>query len=115
MNKHKIHIYRCGFYSNVYISHFPDPLTKKFLVDICDPVFGYPQLVRFSWSTSEVLLEKHAYHVEWEDPAEEAANAERDNTLTITSFFKAAPSKKPSERKQHEFFTQRGLSRKVEL
>jgi ribonuclease H2 subunit A len=30
-----------------------------------DPVFGYPQLVRFSWSTAVKILQEHAARVEW--------------------------------------------------
>jgi ribonuclease H2 subunit A len=32
-----------------------------------DPVFGYPGLVRFSWTTVKVLLEKNGKDVEWTD------------------------------------------------
>ena len=42
-----------------------DPLTKDFLRKIIDPVFGFPQFVRFSWSTASLLLEKHALPVQW--------------------------------------------------
>lgn len=44
---------------------FTDPVTKKFLLDNIDPVFGYPQLVRFSWSTAGKLLDEKAVLVEW--------------------------------------------------
>ena len=44
---------------------FLDPDTKKFLREHIDPVFGFPQLVRFSWSTAEKLLEEHAAAIEW--------------------------------------------------
>ncbi|XP_056632395.1 ribonuclease H2 subunit A [Diorhabda sublineata] len=90
-----------------------DPVTKQFLVDYCDPVFGYPQLVRFSWSTSELALENLAYHVEMEDIEEK--NVPANNNLSITSFFKVAGTKKRMEKTRHEFFTQRCLSRNVEF
>lgn len=44
-----------------------DPLTKKFLNNNIDPVFGYPQLVRFSWSTSENILCNKASELTWSD------------------------------------------------
>lgn len=47
-----------------------DPVTKQFLVNHCEPVFGYPQLVRFSWSTAETALERDAYHVKFDNPEE---------------------------------------------
>ncbi|KAJ8927969.1 hypothetical protein NQ314_019494 [Rhamnusium bicolor] len=88
-------------------------LRKNFLVDYCDPVFGYPQLVRFSWSTSVNALEETAYHVEFEEEDTTKTPPPVNNT-SITSFFKMTP-KKSIIKKQHEFFSQRFLSRKVEL
>ncbi|XP_044262058.1 ribonuclease H2 subunit A isoform X2 [Tribolium madens] len=60
-----------------------DPNTKKFLVQWRDPVFGYPQLVRFSWATASEAL-KEAYHVDWEENEDSAPIG---NT-SITAFFK---------------------------
>lgn len=94
---------------------FPDPVTKKFLVDHCDVVFGFPQLVRFSWSTAQNALENRAYHVEWEMVEEESeSNKALTNNTSITSFFKMTKNQK-EEKKEHEFFTSRFLSRKVDL
>lgn len=42
-----------------------DPITKNFLHEAIDPVFGYPNLVRFSWKTADVLLEKKAVKCKW--------------------------------------------------
>lgn len=42
-----------------------DEVTKKWLRDSIDPVFGFPNLVRFSWGTAKTMLEKHAVAVEW--------------------------------------------------
>lgn len=89
-----------------------DPVTKKFLVDHCDSVFGFPQLVRFSWSTSENALKETAYHVEWEEVEEPKTPVK--NT-SITSFFKVAGKPKDAKRKRHEFFTQRCLAPLTEL
>ncbi|KAJ7284999.1 ribonuclease H2 subunit A [Mycena rebaudengoi] len=44
-----------------------DPRTQAWLKNSIDPVFGFPRLVRFSWSTVKVLLEKNAAAVEWID------------------------------------------------
>lgn len=42
-----------------------DPLTKAWLGDNMEPVFGYPSIVRFSWSTVKDLLEERGVPVEW--------------------------------------------------
>lgn len=42
-----------------------DPKTKAWLRKHVDPVFGFPQFVRFSWSTAQAILEKEAEHVTW--------------------------------------------------
>jgi ribonuclease H2 subunit A len=49
-----------------YGSGYPsDPRTKKWLAEHVDKLFGYPSFVRFSWSTSRVILEKEAVAVTW--------------------------------------------------
>lgn len=54
----------------MYLPHrilfiFLDPVTKKFLAGNIDPVFGFPQIVRFSWSTAEKILTDNGAEVEW--------------------------------------------------
>ncbi|KAJ3268624.1 Ribonuclease H2 subunit A [Terramyces sp. JEL0728] len=44
-----------------------DPNTKQWLVDHLDPVFGYPNTVRFSWSTCDTILESKGVAVAWEN------------------------------------------------
>ncbi|KAJ7931521.1 ribonuclease H-like domain-containing protein [Mycena leptocephala] len=44
-----------------------DPKTKTWLRNSIEPVFGMPKIVRFSWSTVKVLLEKEGKAVEWSD------------------------------------------------
>ncbi|KRT80029.1 hypothetical protein AMK59_7019, partial [Oryctes borbonicus] len=82
-----------------------DPITKKFLIDHCDMVFGYPALVRFSWQTAERALASSAYHVEWEEE-EEGPKPPPDN-MAITSFFKM--TSKSIVKPKHDFFIKRNL------
>ena len=42
-----------------------DPKTQAFLKDGLDPVFGYKGIVRFSWATVKVLLEKQGVECKW--------------------------------------------------
>ncbi len=42
-----------------------DPTTKKFLSKNIDPIFGFPTLVRFSWSTAKNLLDENAIECQW--------------------------------------------------
>ncbi|KJA26280.1 hypothetical protein HYPSUDRAFT_181046 [Hypholoma sublateritium FD-334 SS-4] len=44
-----------------------DPNTQAWLKSAVEPVFGFPNIVRFSWTTVKVLLEKHAHAVKWTD------------------------------------------------
>uniref|UniRef100_H3AGP5 Ribonuclease n=1 Tax=Latimeria chalumnae TaxID=7897 RepID=H3AGP5_LATCH len=49
-----------------YGSGYPnDPKTKEWLAKYLDPVFGYPQFVRFSWSTAQTILDSKAAPVHW--------------------------------------------------
>lgn len=55
-----------------------DPATKSWLHTNLQNVFGFPQLIRFSWSTCDKLLEENAVHVRWpyqDEQEEEAAKA----------------------------------------
>ena len=42
-----------------------DAKTKQFLTDSLDPVFGFTSLVRFSWSTADIILREKAVPVHW--------------------------------------------------
>lgn len=70
-------------------------------------MFGFPQLVRFSWSTAANVLEENAYYVEWED-IEEKTKVPLNNTA-ITSFFKTT-KQESAKKDKHNFFTERMLS-----
>lgn len=85
-----------------------DPVTKAFLQENVDPVFGFPRLVRFSWSTAENVLLKKAIHIEFEDQDDPAAAAKKAKpTKGITNFF--SPNKQSSSRQRHTYFRDRCL------
>ena len=45
---------------------FPkDPVTKNFLQNSLDPVFGFPGIVRFSWSTAEKIMKEKCFSITW--------------------------------------------------
>lgn len=61
-----------GTISTQFGSGYPaDPETKRWLEANVDPVFGFPSLVRFSWSTCNPLLENHAVPVKFECDADD--------------------------------------------
>lgn len=64
----------CSDFNNNEISNYEhgsgypgDPKTKEFLKRIFDPIFGFPNIVRFSWSTASEIIEKSGYSVIWGD------------------------------------------------
>lgn len=59
-----------------------DPHTKKWLRDQFDPVFGFTDIVRFSWSTARNLLEENKAQIEWKDPKPEESGAKGNKKLT---------------------------------
>lgn len=66
------------------------------------PVFGFPNLIRFSWSTSrEALLKGIACDVKWECDEDDDGS-----TPAIQSFFGLVGEKRP---KRSAFFTQRKM------
>lgn len=48
-----------------FLFAFSDPKTKAWLLKYLDPVFGYPQFVRFSWSTAQTLMDGKGVTVHW--------------------------------------------------
>ena len=83
-----------------------DPVTKRFL-HACEPVFGFPRIVRFSWSTAENALSGSALAVTFEEEDEPGKEKVSFINKKMTSFFKAeVPVKKF---KRHQFWKDRCL------
>ena len=55
-----------------------DPLTKIWLQNHLDPIFGYPRLVRFSWGTTKKILKTSAVQCEFGDEDEEDGEGEEE-------------------------------------
>lgn len=86
---------------------FSDPLTKKFIRDQIDNVFGYPMLVRFSWSTAELMLQEKAAACTFEEVDDQGST--KKPTKSISSFFTQKPDEGKA-RKRHKFFDERYLT-----
>lgn len=88
-----------------YGSGYPnDPKTKAWLRKHVEPIFGFPQFVRFSWRTAQSILEKEAEVVTWEDsPTEE----DQVGLGKITSYFNEGHRTRP--RLPHRYFQERSL------
>ncbi|PVD29950.1 hypothetical protein C0Q70_09211 [Pomacea canaliculata] len=92
---------------NNFGSGYPnDPATKKFLKENIDDVFGFPNFVRFSWSTAALILEREAVSVVWED--DEVETQESSGTSSLLQYFKKADEDQKMQR--HRFFTESSLS-----
>ncbi|XKL59509.1 hypothetical protein PGB90_000525 [Kerria lacca] len=88
---------------NGWGSGYPnDPQTKTFLKENIDPIFGFPQIVRFSWSTAQNILKDNAVPVYWSDDDNEDSD---DTNTSITSFFKQS-----DVLSKHPFFIERNLT-----
>ncbi|XP_032064408.1 ribonuclease H2 subunit A [Thamnophis elegans] len=88
-----------------YGSGYPnDPKTKEWLVQNLDPIFGYPQFVRFSWSTAQLILENKAVPVHWDDAEDDPS---QQSAKFLLSYFSRKVS--PSKRTPHRFFYERKL------
>lgn len=101
-----------GDISREFGSGYPaDQAVKNWLRDVMDPIFGFPQLVRFSWSTAYTILDDKAIAFKWDDdePIDEAAIG----TASITSFY--AKSNVIKEVKRCAFLSSRHLEQCVDL
>ncbi|KAG6908341.1 hypothetical protein DXG01_005252 [Tephrocybe rancida] len=57
-----------GLPETAVCSGYPaDPKTQAWLKESIEPTFGFPKLVRFSWTTVKLILDKHAHAVKWTD------------------------------------------------
>lgn len=80
----------------VYGTGYPgDRVTVAFLREYMDPVFGFPEIVRWSWQTAKELFEKEGAQTEWYEEVDEeeetAGQAPATRQSRITSFFQAKP------------------------
>ena len=73
--------------TGVEASGYPgDPLTVTWLQENCDPVFGFPRLVRFSWSTCVNFLQSKCHPVRWYDDEEDKNKAnQRKRSLQLAA------------------------------
>lgn len=76
-----------------------DDVCVKWLERSTNNVFGFPDLVRFSWSTSrDMLLQKGCVTVAWECEDEDTGGAD------ILNYFSSGPNKKRPLPKRSEYF-----------
>jgi len=91
-----------------------DPVTKAFLRKNIDPVFGFPNIVRNSWSTAEQLLKTSAVKVKWETISEDDCTAPK-----ISKYFgkaqKDSTGKVQATLPKAQFFTYRNLEQTISL
>lgn len=57
-----------------------DKVTRAWLANHKDPVFGFPSIVRFSWKTSYEWLDREQIKAEWFDPKEQDAYAQMNKS-----------------------------------
>ncbi|KAJ2457378.1 hypothetical protein GGF42_002713 [Coemansia sp. RSA 2424] len=87
--------------SKSYGSGYPsDPNTVRWLKQSVDHVFGFPGIIRFSWSTCVKLLDDSAAKIVWPDDEDAQTNAK---LVAATKFFGAKQDTRPRSR----FFTRR--------
>lgn len=90
-------------FDRAFGSGYPgDETCVNWLEKSQERVFGYPNLIRFSWSTTQKILEKqNAVKVSWECDEED-----KNGSGDITSFFGKSGEKRP---KRTPYFTQRKM------
>ncbi|XP_022663514.1 ribonuclease H2 subunit A-like [Varroa jacobsoni] len=91
-------------YDNIGSGYPGDATSIKFLQQSCDPVFGFPSIARFSWSTAEDMLAKHHIKVEWCLESNKKAKGAMDMFV-----------KKDPVPKENAFFTARSIQQVDEL
>ncbi|CAN0141440.1 unnamed protein product [Ascophyllum nodosum] len=86
-----------------YGSGYPsDEKCKKWMRENVDPVFGFPDICRFSWGTTKELLKSSGKKVDWEEEPDDTAVGMK----SIESFMV-----QPKKKMRSNFFVARGLER----
>ena len=99
-----------------------DGVTRKFLEASVDHVFGFPQLVRMSWSTAAQIMAKKCMITHWVDDQDVAATCKRkrraaeedvpeSGNQSLCNFFEAAaaPAANRISCRRARFFRERAL------
>lgn len=81
-------------------------MTKAFLQENIDPVFGFPRLVRFSWATAEKVIQSKALPMKFEDDSLPV------KSRPISNYFSGD---KPPVRPRHIFFRDRCLDNPLDI
>ncbi|EPZ35329.1 ribonuclease H2 subunit A-like protein [Rozella allomycis CSF55] len=75
--------------SDLYGSGYPgDPKTIQWLHDSMNPLFGFPDIIRFSWATTAKLLDEKCIKVEW-PPIEENEPKKKKVKSTVVQMEKS--------------------------
>ncbi|KNC77138.1 hypothetical protein SARC_10397, partial [Sphaeroforma arctica JP610] len=83
-----------------------DPTTKAWLRNNMDPIFGFPGLVRFSWSTVTKLLDEHCAPTYMNDESED----EEEMVKGQKTLFECGAVAKTKKSRRHAFFDRRNFS-----
>ncbi|XP_030383814.1 ribonuclease H2 subunit A [Scaptodrosophila lebanonensis] len=98
---------------NGFGSGYPgDPVTKRFLTEHIDLVFGFPRLVRFSWATAENALADKAFNMEFDESESEKP---KYAGTKLTKFFKGTTKTGEIKREECRFFKERHLGNVTEF
>jgi len=64
-----------------------DAITKRWLRETVEPLFGWPDVMRFSWGTAKELLKEVAVEVDWGDDDDDGTGAGGGSSKRLTAFF----------------------------
>ena len=98
-------------HNNEFGSGYPsDPKCKKWMEEnLKDSVFGYPDVVRFSWGPAKLALKEKAALVTWGDDDYDENDDETQYQPSMKSFF-GDTANKAKKRKRFDYMQKMGLS-----
>ena len=108
-----------------YGSGYPsDPACKAWMGgNLVDPVFCFPDFVRFSWGPAKKAVKENGVKVEWKADEEDDNGSREDNNQTkMNAFLQNVTKRKsmvsvthPSKRRRFEFFDKMQLKSVTEM
>lgn len=81
-----------------------DPVTKQWLEKSVTPIFGYPSMVRFSWSTCTTIMDAQCAQVSWE-----CENEDGNTQQSLKDAFSGTPFR--AEKNRFSYFKARKIQK----
>lgn len=87
-----------------------DAVTKSFLLNNMHPLFGFPNVVRFSWKTAEKICDERGIPMHFEEVEPQEEELKDPSVKSYFTFHSRKAKSASSSERDHPYFRERGLT-----